>query len=125
MSTNEEHLDRIREIVARDSRYRIEAYLFTLEGLTFTQELERAQGRQGHIDGRRLLEGIRDLARKNFGYLARAVFREWGVRSTLDFGEIVFNLVEVQLLAKQETDQKSDFADAYDFSEAFETAFIH
>ena len=41
------------------------------------------------------------------------------------FGEVVFSLVDAGLLSKQDSDQKSDFADVYDFQEAFETEFIH
>ena len=33
--------------------------------------------------------------------MARVVFRLWGIRNTSDFGEIVFNLVEENLMSKQ------------------------
>lgn len=125
MTNPEQTVEKIHEIVGRDRRYRPEAYVFVLEALSYTLDQQRRLGREGHIDGRQLSLGIRDYASKQFGYLARAVFAEWGVRRTLDFGEIVFNLVEVQLLSKQETDLKHDFADVYDFCQAFEEQFIH
>ena len=58
------------------------------------------------------------------GFLARTVFAEWGIYQTADFGEIVFNLVEVGHLSKQETDSKEDFGDVFDFEEAFERKLV-
>jgi uncharacterized repeat protein (TIGR04138 family) len=48
------------------------------------------------------------------------VFDSWGVRATADFGEIVFNLVEHDLMGKQDSDSKRDFHDIYDFSDVFD-----
>ena len=42
-----------------------------------------------------------------------------GILGTTDFGEIVFNLVENNLLAKTEKDTREDFAGGFDFEEAF------
>ena len=125
MPTSATMEERIRGVIARDPRYAPEAYRFTLEALSYTQEQFRKQGHHGHVDGRELLWGIRSYASGLFGFLARAVFAEWGVRTTGDFGEIVFNLIEARLLSKQETDKKTDFQDVYDFEEAFESTFVH
>ena len=38
----------------------------------------------------------------------------------MDFGHIVFSLVEVKLLGKTEEDSVADFKNVYDFSEAFD-----
>ncbi len=51
--------------------------------------------------------------------MAGDVFNSWGVRSTLDFGRIVFHLVEDGLLKKQADDSLTDFLDRFDFQEAF------
>lgn len=119
----------IRErILSRDSRYTREAYLFIYEALAFTQkrlgrddpELDAAQR---HVSGGELLAGIRDYAAEIFGPLAPTVFREWGVRRTQDFGELVFNLVEHDLLGKTEEDHREDFADGFDFDTAFDESF--
>jgi len=80
-------------------------------------------GKVRHVTGRELLEGIRAYATESFGFLARTVLAEWGVSRTQDFGDIVFNLVEAGLLSRTEKDTKSDFADVYDFAEAFEAEF--
>jgi uncharacterized repeat protein (TIGR04138 family) len=116
------------QILSRDARYEVAAYLFLYEALGYTQ---KALGRTGpklqqtekHVTGGELLEGIRAYAAQQFGPLAPTVFRRWGVRSTQDFGEIVFNLVESDLLSKTESDSREDFADGFDFDNAFEGPF--
>jgi len=80
-------------------------------------------GRQGHVTGRELLAGIRDLARERFGVSARMVLEHWGVKATEDFGEIVFSLVATGILGKTESDSKDDFRAVYDFREVFDREF--
>jgi uncharacterized repeat protein (TIGR04138 family) len=109
--------DLLRDLVARDPRYRPDAYRFIFEALDYTL---KAQGRKaGHVSGRELLEGIRDFALDQFGGLAGLVFDQWGVRCTGDFGEMVFNLVEAGLMGKTESDSREDFRDVYAFRDVF------
>jgi uncharacterized repeat protein (TIGR04138 family) len=51
------------------------------------------------------------------------VFEEWGIRRCEDFGEIVFNMVEIGLLGKTEKDSRADFQSGYDFDAAFRQPF--
>ena len=71
-----------------------------------------------HLTGRELCEGIRDLALREFGLMARTVFRMWGIQRTDDFGEIVFNLVEANLMTKTDKDSRKDFHNIYDLDQA-------
>ena len=80
---------------------------------------EKAEGAERHVTGQEVLGGMRALAAQLFGPLAAAVWRSWGVRETLDWGRIVFLLVENGLLNRQETDTIEDFRDGFDFEEAF------
>ncbi len=105
-----------KRILGRDSRYPMEAYRFIYEALDHT--IQRL-GERRHVSGRELLDGIRDFARAQFGPLARMVFDCWNIRRTEDFGELVFNLVEADLMRKTETDSREDFKDGFDFEEAF------
>ncbi|MAG33146.1 MAG: hypothetical protein CL908_19885 [Deltaproteobacteria bacterium] len=125
MTLSTENDERIRELVRTDPRYKAEAYVFTLEALNYTLEELKKTGHEGHIDGPQLLHGICDYACRLFGYLGAAVFQEWGVASTGDFGEVVFRLVDAQLLSKRDSDSKSDFEDVFDLQRAFESEFIH
>jgi uncharacterized repeat protein (TIGR04138 family) len=117
MAEERDDEQKISQIVLRDDRYKREAYRFVQEGLEFTVQ---RRGRRGHVTGKELLEGLRDLARERFGLMARTVLNQWGIRRTLDFGEIVFNLVEEQIMSKQDSDTREDFEDVYDFEEAFD-----
>lgn len=80
---------------------------------------EEAQGVERHVTGQEVLAGIREHALTLFGPLAAQVWRSWGVRDTLDWGRIVFLLVETGLLNRQETDTIEDFHSGFDFEQAF------
>ena len=108
---------KLSQILLRDDRYSREAYRFVQEGLEYTVQ---HRGRRGHVTGQELLRGLRDLARERFGLMARTVLNQWGVRNTGDFGEIVFNLVEEQIMSKQDSDTREDFQNVYDFEETFD-----
>ena len=58
-----------------------------------------------------------------FGPLAKTVLESWGVRRCTDFGDIVFNLIEYNIFSKTDNDRREDFADIYDFDEAFVKPF--
>jgi uncharacterized repeat protein (TIGR04138 family) len=117
MAAEQEDEQKLAQILLRDDRYSREAYRFVQEGLEYTVQ---RRGRRGHVTGTELLTGLRDLARERFGLLARTVLNQWGVKSTSDFGEIVFNLVDEQIMSKQDSDTREDFANVYDFEEAFD-----
>ena len=121
------YVPKLAEIVRRDPRYAYEAYQFVQEALEYTQKkLGRAPRPekpedvepQHHVRGWELLDGIRDLALREFGLMARTVFRMWGIQRTDDFGEIVFNLVESNLMSKTDEDNRKDFQNVYDLDEA-------
>jgi uncharacterized repeat protein (TIGR04138 family) len=134
--------DELARIIAGDPRYAIDAYAFILDALGHarTQKLkgkseERDRDRSsqpgrasrsspsqtknpsgsGHVTGRELCETIRRLALRQFGALAATVFDHWGVRSTSDIGEIVYNLIAAGDLEKTPSDSRSDFDNVFDF----------
>jgi uncharacterized repeat protein (TIGR04138 family) len=109
-------LQSIRTLADRRGVFRPDAYFFVLEAL------ENAMGEmeeRGHITGEDLLDWIRDLGRDRYGVMAGDVFNSWGVQATIDFGRIVFHLVEEGLLRKRDEDSLSDFIDKFDFQDAF------
>ena len=120
----------LAEVVRRDPRYAYEAYEFVFAALSHTQKMlgrpprdKAAEGEEGpegrqHVSGPELLAGIRDLALREFGLMARTVFRMWGIQRTDDFGEIIFNLVECNLMSKTEEDCRADFHAVYDLDQA-------
>lgn len=116
----------IRDICAKDSRFAPDSYIFVLEALDFTARMLNKPSEQTperHVSGQQLLEGIRTYAVQQFGPMAMTVLSEWGVKRTQDFGELVFNLVETGKLRKTDSDTREDFADGYDFEQAFVEPF--
>jgi uncharacterized repeat protein (TIGR04138 family) len=107
-------MDQIR---MRERRFHEHAYLFVLMALEFCQS--RLTERR-HIAGRELALACRDLALNRYGVLARLVLEHWGIRSTAHLGDVVFTLVELNLLIRQSTDSRDDFLDVYEFDDAFE-----
>jgi len=116
----------LAKIAVKDPRYQPEAYLFVREALDHTQKTiaKDARGRIRHVTGQELLAGIREFAPQQFGPMTKMVLEEWGVRCCSDFGEIVFNMIEVSWLAKTDKDSRADFLDGYDFDEAFRKPFL-
>ena len=110
-------MDRIR---LRERRFHEQAYLFVLAALEF-QQGRLAERR--HISGRELAIACRDLALERFGVMARVVLAHWGITSTADFGDVVFTLVESELLLSQPGDSRADFLDVYSFEDAFEREY--
>src|SRR5918911_326452 len=107
------HHPKLAELVRRDPRYPYEAYEFVFAALAHTQKaLGRAPGDEGgeqaeashHVSGPELLKGARDFALREFGLMARTVFRRWGINRTDDIGEIIFNLIEANLMSKTPED---------------------
>jgi uncharacterized repeat protein (TIGR04138 family) len=129
----------IAALSRQDRRYPIEAYAFLFEALNYAQKVlemgsespsepagarhEEEQATERHVSGQELCEAIRRYALHQYGYMAKTVLNNWGIHSTSDFGEIVFNLIRVGQMRKTSTDQRKDFDDVYDFDTAFKQEF--
>jgi len=107
----------VEEICAKDPRYKPDSYEFLMQALHYTQGKLK---RQGHISGKELSEGIRDLTIEQYGPMAKTVLNHWGITRTEDFGNIVFNMIDKELLSKTEGDSIDDFKDVYNFNLAFD-----
>ena len=115
--------------VARKTKYPIGAFVFVHNGLDYTvrhihgtaeqETTDEARRKSRHITGQQLCRGLRDYAIDQYGLMARNVLKHWSIHSCNDFGQIVFTLIEAELMAKNEDDRMEDFNDAFDFSEAF------
>ena len=108
--------DLLEPILKRDPRYTEGAYFFVREALDHTvRQLDKPR----HVSGQELLDGIRLYALKEYGPVTKRVLSEWGINECIDFGHIVFNLVNEGLLGKTAEDSLDDFSGGYDFTEAF------
>jgi len=116
----------IEDVVREVGLYPIDAYRFVQEGLSHT--VDKLHGQEGeqeskHITGPQLCQGLRDFALEQYGLLAPVVLRRWNITTTLDFGRIVFAMVESKLMSKTENDKIDDFRNVFDFRTAFETGY--
>jgi uncharacterized repeat protein (TIGR04138 family) len=119
------HYPRLDDVVRRDPRYAYEAYEFLFEALKHTQHQlgrvppdDAAPDEDYHVSGPELLHGVRELALREFGLMARTVFRLWGIDATADVGELVFNLIDAGLMSRTPEDHRRDFVDVFDLDEA-------
>lgn len=113
---------RLEEAIRSDGRYPPAAYELLHRGLAYTTRKvygDLPGDAPRHVTGRQLCEGLRELAAHTWGPLAPLVLARWNIRRTRDFGEMVFLLVEMGLMGKQDSDRIEDFDDVYDIQTAF------
>jgi uncharacterized repeat protein (TIGR04138 family) len=134
--------EELARIIAGDPRYSIDAYAFILQSLDLAGH-QKAKGQdqkhdgasdadakqrskasaarsirtrpRGHVSGRELCEAVRKLALRQYGLLAATVLNHWGVHSTSDIGDVVYNLITAGDLEKTPADARSDFDNVFDF----------
>jgi uncharacterized repeat protein (TIGR04138 family) len=109
--------DLLSRILAREPRYAEQAHLFVLASIEYLQS--RLPFRR-HVTGQELALAVRDHALDEFGLMAPAVLRHWGIEATVDVGRIVFALVDVGLLVAQPLDRLEDFEGVWEIETAFE-----
>ena len=112
----EEGIKRLQEVC---KPYGIEAFQFVLGALEHTQKQLPARR---HVSGKELLDGVIAFSKEQFGPMALDVLEHWGIRSTEDFGKIVFKMVEEGILAKTDHDSMDDFKGVYDLRKVLEKA---
>ena len=112
-------------IVRSDPRYQRDAYIFLRDALDFTtKQQKKTKGTSiRHVTGPELLEGLRQYALKEFGPLVMTVFDSWGIHSSEDIGNMVFNLIGAGIFGKTEEDSIEDFRNIYHFEEVFVKPF--
>ena len=121
MDTPEDILQKIQKLIDSNPQYKFEAYSFVLAALHYTMA---SFPEPRHVTGQEFCEGIKRYAIDQFGPLARTVLEHWGIRETLDFGRLVFALVDAGLMRKTEEDSLDDFKHVYDFNMAFDKKLI-
>jgi uncharacterized repeat protein (TIGR04138 family) len=128
----------LSKLLKNDKRYKFDAYVFVFEALNYAhenlglgqehtteeEEPEAPQPKRSkrkierHLTGQQLCEAIRLFAQEQFGLMAKPVLNSWGVRNTGDFGNIVFNLIEIGQMRKTKHDKREDFENVFDFETA-------
>ena len=121
--TKEKAIRQLRKLVDV-GLYPAEAYEFVQQGLFFTVQkihgTDPPPGTNRHISGAELCHGLREYALSQWGLMARTVLARWNITSTLDFGTIVFSLIEIGQMQKTDDDTIDDFRNVYDFRTTFD-----
>ena len=110
----------LETIAIEDGRYSSEIIRFVYEGLAYT--VKTLADEPGHVTGQLLCEGLRQLAMKKWGRLAKLVLETGGITKTNDFGQIVWLLIENKWMSAQPSDSIEDFDNIYDF-DSFKSDF--
>jgi uncharacterized repeat protein (TIGR04138 family) len=121
----------LARLLQEDRRFRLEAYQFVSEALNYAQEVLGLGGasasdeetHEPHLTGQELCEAAVIYALEQYGYMARVVLKSWGIRSTGDIGDIVYNLIRIKQMKKSSRDRREDFDDVFDFEEALQQRF--
>ncbi len=116
MEEKKNFYEAIEEVCIKDRRYKPDAYEFIMEALHYTQAKFK---KESHVSGKELLEGVKELIIQKYGVMSKTVLKRWGITTTMDFGNIVFNMIGSKLLSKTESDCVEDFKDVYNFEAAF------
>ena len=111
----------LQDVVQEVGVYPAEAYLFVQQGLSYTVQKVHAKPDRSQCQpacGRQAsLRWARDLCLSNGGSWP-GWFSRWNVTSTMDFGRIVFAMVEHDLLQKTDQDSDGGFPERVRFQDA-------
>ena len=105
--------DTFEDIVGKDHRYDGRAYALLMDCVHYL-------GKDGrHMSGADILDEFRERALDQYGPLTYDVLTEWGLSTTEDIGEMMFNLTEGRRVQKDDNATPESFVGGNDFKEAF------
>ncbi len=111
----------LEQLAQLSGKYPLQAFIFVREGLQYTIRKLGKNTKYGnnHITGKQLCFGLRDYAINKWGLLALTVLKQWNITSTMDFGKIVFMMIDAGWMAKTDEDKIEDFDNVFDFAIEF------
>jgi len=122
------------KLLARDPRFSIHAYRFVMQALrvatikyhgalSTTGGAGKSSETPDHVSGQQLSYAAAEYATQEYGYLAYRVLTHWGIRTTGDIGDIVYNMIEENHMQRSPADNRADFEDVFDFKQVLENEF--
>ena len=96
----------IREYCEQTGKYAPDAYEFVTTGVI---EQVEALDTPRHLSALEVLQNLRSRLDAEFGLLMPAVLERWQIRTASDIGEIVFDLIKMNILSASADDKRSDF----------------
>ena len=126
MNLSKQEIKQFEILLQRDHRFTVESYRLILEALNLAQrnnsgnEIKKADR---NVTGQELSAAVRDYALEQFGYMARVILARLGIRRTGDIGDIVYNLIDINLMSKIPNDRREDFDNVFDRARDLEHGF--
>ncbi len=111
-------------LTERYPEYTEEAYEFMRAGLDAAADKFCKDDKSPHLSAKELYLGACAYALDEYGPLASRVLEFWGIRSAGDFGNIVYNLIEVGIFGKQKGDSREQFDELPDLQEILNAPYI-
>lgn len=109
----------VRTICRSDKRFKMDGYHFLRDALEHTVETLRSDETEEnrHVTGREMVQGVVELALKEYGSMALPVLTTWGVERDEDIGTMVFNLIDAGAFRKSDGDSPDDFRNVVNLKE--------
>jgi uncharacterized repeat protein (TIGR04138 family) len=111
----------LEKIAKENGKFNARAIRFVSEGLSYTAK--KVADEPKHVSGQTLCEGLRKLALEKWGPLSYLVLNSWGVKTTRDFGEIVWLMINHNMMSAHPTDSIDDFNNVYDLKKELKDQF--
>jgi uncharacterized repeat protein (TIGR04138 family) len=101
----------IDSIASHEKRYSKEAYKFINDAVNYTVNQKNSNS---HVSAKELLAGISQFAIKKYSIFYEEIFKQWGIRTPQDVGNIVFLLIKQKVLGASPEDSLEDFDTDFD-----------
>lgn len=101
--------DAVKELTLRYPQFAPDAYDFLRAGLDHASEHYGKKEKATHLTAEQLYAGACSYALSEYGPLAYKVLSFWGIQTNVDFGKVVYNLIEVGVFGKQKGDKQEEF----------------
>ncbi len=111
----------IENICANDIRYHKNAYHNIFNALAYCETVMKTEK---NLTAKELVIGYKDITLSKYGALALEVLHHWGIYSTQDIGNIVFNLVNANLLGRSQGDKIEDFKNIFDLTQEMKSPYL-
>ena len=103
-----------KKISAQQKTYTIELFDLVYAGVISAQDLF---ANVRHVGAKEVCASIKELIYKKYGCMSRTVLEHYGAKDTMDFGKVIYLLIEGGMLASSPDDKLSDFEKTFDFLE--------
>ena len=101
--------DIVDAIVAKYPEYAPDAYFFMTQALDASVKRFRKPDSDPHLSAEELYLGFCATALEEYGPMALLVLEHWGIESSKDVGELVYNLIEFGVFGRRSGDYREQF----------------